>query len=49
MKVSIDKDKDKKKQKKEQSAIENYLFAVMEQSLKKCVDEALKDIFKEIK
>ena len=40
---------DKKKKKKEQSWFENYIYAVMEKSMKDCLNKALDDIFKDWK
>lgn len=49
MRISKDPDEDKKKKKKEQSWFENYIYAVMEKSMKDCLNKALDDIFKDWK
>ena len=38
VRISKDPDKDKKKRKKEQSWFENYIYAVMEKSMKDCLE-----------
>ena len=47
--MNASKDKDKKKKKKDQSVLEHYIMAVMEQSMKKCLDQAIDDLLKDWK
>lgn len=43
-----EREKEKKK-KKSESILENYIYSVMRQSMKKCLDAAIDDILKDWK
>ena len=46
MKVENKKDKDKKRKQRE-SQLENFIFSMMEKSLKEALDATLDDLFKD--
>lgn len=47
--MRVKNEKDKKKKKRDQSWLEHYVMAVMEQSMKKCLDNAIDDLLKDWK